>query len=67
MQETRRFFCPLKSTKNEIDLPQEDKFMFVLQLTESMLEQNSINGSDVASLIAKWTTEGLEGGSALQC
>jgi hypothetical protein len=67
MRETRQYFCPLKNNTHKVGQPQEDKILFVLQVTKSMFKQNSIAGSNVASLIAKWESAGLDGGSCLQC
>jgi hypothetical protein len=63
----RNFSCPLKDKKHEVDQPPEEKTLFVLQMSKSMFEQNSIPCSNVASLIAKWSTSGLDGGNILQC
>jgi hypothetical protein len=53
--------------KHEVYQPPEEQTLFVLEISKSIFEQNGIPCSYVASLIAKWSTSGLDGGNILQC
>jgi hypothetical protein len=67
VQESRDFSCPLKKINHNAEHPPEEQMLFVLQLTQCMFECNSISGYNILSLITKWSTFGLDGGSCLQC
>jgi hypothetical protein len=52
--------CPLKQNNHTVQHPQQEIFLFVLQLTQLIFEENGIACSNVASLISKWSSSGLD-------
>jgi hypothetical protein len=67
IRETRKYSCPLKIRNHVVETPHGEQVIFALQVTQSMYKQNQIPSSNPASLIAKWTSSGLNGASCLVC